>query len=463
MSEKNYDIIIIGGGPGGYVAAIRAGQLGLKTLVVEKEKLGGICLNWGCIPTKALLKNAEVFETLKHAEDFGFSFENLKVDFSKAIKRSRDISGRLSKGIEFLLKKNKVEYISGSAKIISKGVVEVTQSGKVENINAKNIIIATGARPRSVPGITIDRKQVITSSEAMILNEVPKRLIIIGAGAIGVEFAYFYNTYGSKITLIGMMPSIIPVEDKEVSKTLSRIFQKNGIEILTETKVESIKTGSEVTVSISSKDGKKDIVGDIALVAIGVQGNIENLGLEEVGIKTEKSFIKVDEFYKTNVDGIFAIGDVNGPPWLAHVASSEGVVCVEKIAGKNPPKIDYSAIPGCTYSQPQIASVGLTEEKAIEKGYQIKIGRYQFRSHGKAMAMNETEGFVKLIFDEKYGELLGAHIIGPEATEMIAELTIAKTLEATAEQIHRTIHAHPTLTEGIAEAAMDAYGESIHQ
>ncbi|MEK7819126.1 MAG: dihydrolipoyl dehydrogenase [Bacteroidota bacterium] len=463
MSEKNYDIIIIGGGPGGYVAAIRAGQLGLKTLVVEKEKLGGICLNWGCIPTKALLKNAEVFETLKHAEDFGFSFENLKVDFSKAIKRSRDISGRLSKGIEFLLKKNKVEYISGSAKIISKGVVEVTQSGKVENINAKNIIIATGARPRSVPGITIDRKQVITSSEAMILNEVPKRLIIIGAGAIGVEFAYFYNTYGSKITLIEMMPSIIPVEDKEVSKTLSRIFQKNGIEILTETKVESIKTGSEVTVSISSKDGKKDIVGDIALVAIGVQGNIENLGLEEVGIKTEKSFIKVDEFYKTNVDGIFAIGDVNGPPWLAHVASSEGVVCVEKIAGKNPPKIDYSAIPGCTYSQPQIASVGLTEEKAIEKGYQIKIGRYQFRSHGKAMAMNETEGFVKLIFDEKYGELLGAHIIGPEATEMIAELTIAKTLEATAEQIHRTIHAHPTLTEGIAEAAMDAYGESIHQ
>ena len=462
MSENKYDLVVIGGGPGGYVAAIRAGQLGLKVLVIEKEKLGGVCLNWGCIPTKALIKNAEVYETLKHADEYGFTFENLKVDFSKAIKRSRDISGRLSKGIEFLFKKNKIELISGNAKIISKGIVEVTTADKTETINAQNIIIATGARPRTVPGITIDRKQVITSSEAMILPEAPKRLIIIGAGAIGVEFAYFYNTYGTKVTIVEMLPSVLPIEDKEISKTLARVFQKKGIEILTETKVLSVKTGGEVTVTISQNNETKDLTADVALVAIGVQGNIENLGLENVGIKTEKSFIKVDEFYKTNVDGIFAIGDVNGPPWLAHVASAEGVTCVEKIAGKNPPKINYSNIPGCTFAQPQVASVGLTEEKAIEKGFQIKIGRYPFRNHGKAMAMNESEGFVKLIFDAKFGELLGAHIIGPEATEMIGELVLGRALETTAEQIHRTIHAHPTLSEGIAEATLDADKEAIH-
>lgn len=462
MSEKNYDIVVIGGGPGGYVTAIRAGQLGLKTLVIEKDKLGGICLNWGCIPTKSLLKNAEVLETLKHADEYGFSFENLKIDFSKAVKRSRDISSRLSKGIEFLLKKNKVDLLNGTAKIISNNSVEVSVGDKSEIINSKNIIIATGARPRNIPGINIDRNKIITSSEAMVLDEIPKRLIIIGAGAIGVEFAYFYNTYGSKVTIIEMLPAILPVEDREVSKTLARVFQKNGIEILTETKVESVSAENEVVVTVSQNGEKKEIVGDIALVAIGVQGNIENLGLENLGVKTEKSFIKVDEFYKTNVDGIFAIGDVNGPPWLAHVASAEGVICVEKIAGKNPHKIDYNNIPGCTYSKPQVASVGLTEEKAIEKGYKTKIGRYNFRSHGKAMAMNESEGFVKLIFEERYGELLGAHIIGPEATEMIGELVMAKNLESTPEQIHRAIHAHPTLSEGIAEAALDSNKEAIH-
>ncbi len=462
MPEKQYDVLVIGGGPGGYVAAIRAGQLGLKTLVVEKENLGGICLNWGCIPTKALLKNAEVYHTLKHAEDYGFSFTNLKVDFSKAIQRSRDIAGKLSKGIEFLFKKNKVEHLKGTAKIISKGVVEVTQSGKTEKINAKHIIVATGARPRSFPSIPIDRKKVITSTEAMVLPEVPKRMVVIGAGAIGVEFAYFYNMYGAKVTIIEMLPTILPIEDAEITKTLTRVFTKNGIEILTETKVESVTSGKEVTVVVSGKDGKKEIKADIALVAIGVQGNIENLGLETLGVQTDRSFIKVDKYCKTNVDGIYAIGDVAGAPWLAHKASAEGVVCVEAIAGKKPHPVNYENIPGCTYCQPQVASVGFTEEKARQKGYEIKVGRYPFRSHGKALALNDTEGMVKLIFDAKYGELLGAHIIGPEATEMLAELVTARTLETTAEQIIQSIHAHPTLTEGIAEAALDAYGEAIH-
>lgn len=462
MADKQYDVIIIGGGPGGYIAAIRAGQLGLKTVVVEKDKLGGICLNWGCIPTKALLKNAEIYNLLRHIDEFGFSFDNLKADFSKAVKRSRDIAGRSSKGIEFLFKKNKVDYISGTGKIVSKGVVEVTQAAKTEKLNAKHIIIATGSRPKTFPSIKIDGKQVITSSEAMVLNAPPKNMVIIGAGAIGVEFAYFYNSYGTKVTIIEMMPSLLPIEDREVTKTLSRVFSKNGIDVLTETKVEGVSTGKEVTVSISNKDGKKELKADIALVAIGVQGNIENLGLEALGVKTDRSFITVDKFYKTNIDGIYAIGDVNGPPWLAHVASAEGIACVEKIAGKNPHPIDYENIPGCTYCQPQVASVGLTEEKAREKGYELKIGRYPFRSHGKALAINEPEGFVKLIFDAKYGELLGAHIIGSEATEMIAELVVARTLETTREQILQTIHAHPTLTEGVGEAALDAYGEALN-
>jgi dihydrolipoamide dehydrogenase len=462
MAEKNYDIVILGGGPGGYIAAIRAGQLGLKTLVVEKDKLGGICLNWGCIPTKALLKNAEVFHLLRHADEFGFSFKDLHFDFAKTIKRSRDIASRSSKGIEFLFKKNKVDYLPGTGRIISKGVLEVIQAGKADKIQAKNIIVATGARPRSFPNIPIDGKQVITSSEAMVLKEPPKSMIIIGAGAIGIEFAYFYNAYGTKVTIIEMMPSILPIEDREVTKALTRAFNKSGIETLTETKVESLKTGKEVTVAVSSKEGKKELKADIALVAVGVQGNIENIGLEQLGIVTEKSFIKVGKNYKTNVDGIYAIGDVNGPPWLAHVASAEGVACVEHIAGKNPHPIDYQNIPGCTYCQPQVASVGLTEEKACEQGYELKIGRYPFRSHGKALAINETEGFVKLIFDAKYGELLGAHILGSEATEMIAELATARTLETTYEQIVQTIHAHPTLTEGVAEAALDAYGKALN-
>ncbi len=462
MTEKQFDVVIIGGGPGGYVAGIRAGQLGLKTLVIEKDKLGGICLNWGCIPTKALIKNAEVLTTFKHAEDFGFSFDNLKIDFSKAVKRSRDISAKSSKGIEFLFKKNKVEHLHATATIVSKGVVEVDQQGKKEKINAKHIIISTGARPRILPNIPIDYKQILTSTEAMILPEVPKRMVVIGSGAIGSEFAYIYNAYGTNVTIVEMLDSLLPVEDREITKILRRNFEKSGIEVLVDTKVESVTTGKEATVKISNNDGVKEIKTDIVLSAIGVQGNIENLGLEALGVKTEKSFIKVDKHLKTNVAGIYAIGDVAGPPCLAHKASHEGIVCVETIAGKHPHAIDYDNIPGCTYCQPQVASVGMTEEKARAAGKDIKIGRYSFRSHGKALALNETEGMVKLIFDAKYGELLGAHIIGPEATEMIAELVTARTLETTAEQIYNSIHAHPTLTEGIAEAALDAYGRALH-
>ncbi|MEW6062431.1 MAG: dihydrolipoyl dehydrogenase [Bacteroidota bacterium] len=462
MADKQYDVIIIGGGPGGYVAGIRAGQLGLKTLVVEKDKLGGICLNWGCIPTKALIKNAEVYSLFKHAEDFGFTYDNLKADFSKAVKRSRDISVKSSKGIEFLFKKNKVDHLYATAKIVSKGVVEVDQQGKKERINAKHIIVATGARPKILPNIPVDYKQIITSSEAMVLPEVPKRMVIIGSGAIGSEFAYIYNAYGSKVTIIEMLDSLLPIEDREITKILRRNFEKSGIEVFTEAKVESVTPGNEATVKFSTKDGVKEVKADIVLSAIGVQGNVENIGLETVGVKTEKSFIKVDKYMKTNVDGIYAIGDVAGPPCLAHKASHEGIVCVEAIAGKNPHPVDYDNIPGCTYCQPQVASVGMTEEKARAAGKEIKVGRYPFRSHGKALALNETEGMVKLIFDAKYGELLGAHIIGPEATEMIAELATARTLETTAEQLYHTIHAHPTLTEGVAEAALDAYGRALH-
>jgi len=463
MADKQYDVLIIGGGPGGYVAAIRAAQLGLSTAVVEKDKLGGICLNWGCIPTKALLKNADVYNLLKHADQYGFTFDNLKADFSKAVKRSRDTSSRLSKGIEFLFKKNKIDLITGTAKLAGKGVVDVAQPGKTDRISAKHIILATGARAKSFPSIPIDRKRIITSTEAMVLPEVPKRMVIIGAGAIGVEFAYLYSSYGTEVTLVEMMDSLLPIEDREVTKALRRVFEKAGIKVLTETKVEgAVASDAEAVVTVSNKDGKKELKADVALVAVGVQGNIENLGLEALGVKTDRSFIVVDGHYKTSVDGIYAIGDVSGPPWLAHVASAEGIHCIEAIAGKQPHAVDYSNVPGCTYCQPQVASVGLTEEKAREKGYELKIGRYPFRSHGKAIAINETEGFVKLIFDAKYGELLGAHIFGSEATEMIAELVTARTLETTAEQLIGTMHAHPTLTEGIVEAALDAYGEAIH-
>jgi dihydrolipoamide dehydrogenase len=463
MENKLYDIAIIGGGPGGYVAAIRASQLGFKTAVVEKDKLGGVCLNWGCIPTKALLKNAEIYNHFKHANEFGITYQNLEFDFKKIIKRSRDVVLRNSKGVEYLFKKNKIDHISGFGKIIGKAKIEVSKDGKpVETVESKHIIIATGARPRSIPDVAIDRKKIISSSEAMILQEVPKSMLIIGAGAIGVEFAYFYNTFGTKVTLVEMMPSILPIEDKEITKLLESNLKKVGIEIFTDTKVEKVTVGGDVTLTVNTKEGAKELKGDVALMAIGVQGNVENIGLDEIGVKYEKSFIKVDKYYRTNVEGVYAIGDIIGQPLLAHVASAEGITCIEAIAGKSPAVVDYENIPGCTYCQPQVASIGLTEDKAIEQGYEIKVGRFPFAASGKARAIGETDGLVKLIFHAKYGELLGAHILGNDATEMIAEIGVAKTLGTTAHELIKTVHAHPTLSEAVMEAAANAMRKAIH-
>lgn len=465
--QKQYDIAILGGGPGGYVAAIRAGQLGFKTVVIDKDNLGGICLNWGCIPTKSLLKNAEIFDIVKnHGENFGIKTTGLDFDFNKIIKRSRDVSDRISKNVELLIKKNKVDRIRGFGRLTSKNRIEILDDkGKtVESIHADRIIIATGARPRNIPAIPIDRKNIITSTEAMILEKLPNELIVIGAGAIGIEFAYFYSTLGTKVTIIEMLKHILPIEDEEVSIALEKNFKKRGIEIFTNSSVEKAEVkGNKVYVTVNVNDEKKTLSGEKVLNAIGVVGNVEGIGLEELGIQTEKNHIKVNkETYETNVSGVFAIGDVIGPPWLAHVASAEGIHCVEHIKGIHNPAIDYENIPGCTYCQPQVASVGLTETTAKEKGFEIKVGKFPFMASGKAFAIGEREGFVKMIFDAKYGEILGAHIIGSEATEMIAEVTLARSLEATGESIIKTIHAHPTLSESIMEAAAQAYGEAIH-
>lgn len=464
MPEKSFDVVVVGGGPGGYTAAIRAAQLGMSTGIIERDKLGGVCLNWGCIPTKALLKNAELLQAFKKSDEWGITYDNLKFDFSKIIKRSRSVSDKISRGVEFLMKKNKIDYMPGYGTLLGNGVIEVKAEGKAaEKVKAKHIIIATGARARSIPGVAIDRKRIITSTEAMNLPEQPKSMVIVGAGAIGMEFAYFYNAIGTKVTVVEMMPGILPVEDRELTKLMHTSFRKQGIDILTETKVESVKAGAnDVTVVVATPEGKQELKGDVALMAIGVQGNVEGFGLDKVGVVVDRANIKVDKDYRTNVPGVYAIGDVIGPPWLAHVASAEGIHCIEAIAGKNPPAIDYSTIPGCTYCQPQIASVGLTEEKAKEEGYELKIGRFPFRPLGKAMAIGETEGMVKLIFDAKYGELLGAHIMGSEATEMIAELVVAKKLETTGKDLFHTIHAHPTLSEAVMEAAAAAYGEAIN-
>ncbi|HEX3074113.1 MAG TPA: dihydrolipoyl dehydrogenase, partial [Ignavibacteriales bacterium] len=431
-----------------------------------KDNLGGICLNWGCIPTKSLLKNAEYVEKIKEFKDFGINIEKYSLDFGRVIKRSREISDRMTKNVEILIKKNKVDRYRGFGKLKSKTEIEVYDDGNkvVETVKASKIIIATGARPREVPTFKIDRKTIITSKEALILDEVPKDFVIIGAGAIGVEFAYFYNAMGSKVTLIEMLDRILPIEDKEISFGLEKSLKKKRIDIYTSAKVTGI-TGKNngAVVKVETKDGSKEFSADKVLTAIGVTGNIEGFGLEELGVQIEKSHIKVDkETYQTNVDTIYAIGDVIGPPWLAHVASAEGIYCVEKLKGLDPHPIDYDAIPGCVYSQPQTASVGLTEDKAKEKGFEVKIGKFPFMGSGKAFAIGERDGFVKLVFDAKYGGLLGAHIIGAEATEMIAEMGIAITHEATYESILKTVHSHPTLSESIMEAAANANGEAIH-
>ena len=464
MAYQEFDVFVIGGGPGGYTTAIRSSQLGLKTGIVERDRLGGVCLNWGCIPTKALLKNAEILQLFRKSEEWGISYDNLRVDFSKIIKRSRGVADRVSKGVEYLMKKNKIEVNSGHARLAGEGRVEIKAEGREDLlVQARHIILATGARPRTLPGVAIDRKRVISSAEAMVLQEQPKSMLILGAGAIGIEFAYFYNALGTQVTVVEMMPGILPIEDRELTKLLEASLRKQGIEILTETKVQSVKVrADDVAVSVSFSEGKKELVADVALMAIGVQGNVENLGLEDLGEAEERSSIIIDKDYRTNVPGIYAIGDVIGPPWLAHVASAEGIHCVEAIAGKKPAPLDYSTIPGCTYCQPQIGSIGLTEEKARAEGHELKIGRFPFRPLGKAAATGETEGMVKLIFDAAYGELLGAHILGAEATEQIAELLIAKKLEATGQSIFQAVHAHPTLSEAVMEAAAAAYGEAIN-
>jgi dihydrolipoamide dehydrogenase len=464
MADRQYDIVVLGAGPGGYTAAIRAAQLGMSAAIVERDRLGGICLNWGCVPTKALLRNAEILTMIRKSEEWGISVENVRVDFSKIIGRSRSIADRISKGVEYLMKKNKIEVLRGTGTLKDASTLTLTaQDGSTSTVRAGHIIIATGARPRTVPGVTIDRDRVITSTEAMSLPAQPASLIIVGAGAIGIEFASFYNALGTKVTVVEMLPTILPVEDRELTKALESSLRKQGIEILTGTAVQSVTTSAgQASVTVLTDGASKTLTAERVLMAVGVQGNVENLGLEAVGVAVERGHIKVDADYRTNVKGICAIGDVIGPPWLAHVASAEGIHCVEAIAGKRPEPIDYASIPGCTYCQPQVASVGLTEEKAKAEGHEVTIGRFPFRPLGKALAIGETEGMVKLIFDAKYGELLGAHILGSEATELIAELVLAKRLEATGKSIFGAVHAHPTLSEAIMEAAAAAYGEAIN-
>jgi dihydrolipoamide dehydrogenase len=460
----NYDLIVIGSGPGGYVAAIRASQLGLKVAVVEREELGGVCLNWGCIPTKALLKSAQVFDYLNHAADYGIKVQSAEVDFDAMIKRSRSVADGMSKGIQFLFKKNKIDVITGHGKITKDKKVAVTAAdGKITSFTAKSIIIATGTRSRELPNLKQDGKRIIGYREAMTMQKQPKRLVVVGSGAIGVEFAYFYNSIGSKVTIVEYLPNIVPVEDEEVSKQLERSFKKAGISVMTDASVESVDTlGETLKVKVKTKKGEETIEADVVLSAVGVVANLENIGLEEVGVKTEKGKITVDDYYATNIAGIYAIGDVVKGPSLAHVASAEGIICVEKIAGHHPTPLNYGNIPGCTYSSPEIASVGLTEKAAKEAGYEVKIGKFPFSASGKASAAGSKDGFVKVIFDAKYGEWLGCHMIGANVTEMIAEAVVARNLETTGHEIIKSVHPHPTMSEAIMEAAAAAYGEVIH-
>ena len=461
----NYDVIIIGSGPGGYVTAIRAAQLGLKVAVVEKESLGGICLNWGCIPTKSLLKSAQAYEYAVHAADYGVSISgDVKADFGAMVKRSRDVADGMSKGIQFLFKKNKVESIFGFGKLASKNTVEVTdKGGKKTKYTAKNIIMATGARSRELPNLPIDGKKIIGYRKALTLDKQPESMVVVGSGAIGSEFAYFYQTIGTKVTLVEFMPTAVPNEDEEVAKQLERSFKKMKMNVLTSSSVEKVDTsGDKCKVTIKTKKGEEVVEADIVLSAVGITPNTEGIGLEEMKVVTENGRVKVDEYYRTNVEGIFAIGDIVAGPALAHVASAEGIVCIEKIAGLNPEPINYGNIPGCTYTSPEISSVGLTEAKAKEAGYEIKVGKFPYSASGKASAAGQKDGFVKLIFDAKYGELLGAHMIGGNVTEMIAEMVVAKKLEITGHELLKTIHPHPTMSEAVMEAAAAAYDEVIH-
>lgn len=463
----NFDLIVIGSGPGGYVAAIRASQLGMNVAVIERENLGGICLNWGCIPTKALLKSAQVFDYLNHAEDFGIKVSKATADFDAVVKRSRGVADGMSKGVQFLMKKNKITVIMGHARLVAGPRVSVTDAeGKTTEYSAKNIIIATGGRAKQLPNLPVDGQKIIEYRKAMTLEKQPKRMVVVGAGAIGVEFGYFYHTMGTEVSIVEFMEQgLVPREDADISKELGKIFTKKGIKVYGGWAVESVDTsGKEIKVNMKNrKDGKTEtIVCDVVLSAAGVTPNIENIGLEELGIVTERGYIKVDEYYQTNVPGVYAIGDVLPTQALAHVASAEGITCVEKIAGHHPEPVDYNNIPGCTYCIPEIASVGYTEQAAKEAGYEVVVGKFPFMASGKAKAAGHPEGFVKVIFDKKYGEWLGAHMIGYNVTEMIAEVVVARKLETTGHEIIKSIHPHPTMSEAIMEAAAAAYGEVIH-
>ena len=460
----DFDIIIIGSGPGGYVAAIRASQLGLKTAIIEKENLGGICLNWGCIPTKALLKSAQVFEYIKHADEFGIKIDNYNVDFKEVIKRSRSTATNMSKGIDYLMKKNKITVIYGTAQLTQNKTVKVIgDDNKENNYSAQHIIIATGARSRELPNLKQNGKNIIGYREAMNMKKAPKSMVIVGSGAIGVEFAYFYNVMGTKVTIVEYLPSIVPNEDTDISKELTKNLKKKGIDILTNSYIEEIKEDNNNSkILIKSNDSTKTLSAEVILSAVGITPNTQNIGLEGLKIALDNERIIVDQYYKTNIEGYYAIGDVIKGPALAHVASAEGIICVENIAGQNPEPIDYNNIPGCTYCSPEIASVGLTEKRAKENGYDIKIGKFPFSASGKASAAGHKEGFVKIIYDAKYGELLGAHMIGYNVTEMIAEIVAAKKLETTGHEILKSIHPHPTMSEAVMEATAAAYGEVIH-
>ena len=461
----NYDIIVIGSGPGGYVTAIRAAQLGFKTAIIEKENLGGICLNWGCIPTKALLKSAHVFNYLKHAEDYGLNkVENPGFDFTKVIQRSRGVASKMSGGIQFLMKKNKIDVIMGTAKVkTGKKVSVVDTEGKTTEYSATNIIIATGARSRELPNLPQDGKKVIGYRQALSLPEQPKSMIVVGSGAIGIEFADFYNSMGTKVTVVEFLPNIVPLEDEEVSKHVEKSLKKSGIEIMTNSSVESVDTsGNGVKAKVKTANGEITLEADILLSAVGISANVEGIGLEEVGIKTDKGRVLVNEWYETSVPGYYAIGDIIPTQALAHVASAEGITCVEKIKGMHVEKIDYGNIPGCTYCHPEIASVGLTEKQAKEKGYELKVGKFPFSASGKATANGDVDGFIKVIFDAKYGEWLGCHMVGDGVTDMIAEAVVARKLETTGHEVLKAIHPHPTISEAVMEAVAAAYGEVIH-
>jgi dihydrolipoamide dehydrogenase len=459
-----YDIIVLGSGPGGYVTAIRASQLGFKVAVIEKENLGGICLNWGCIPTKALLKSAQVFDYLKHAADYGLIVDNVDKDFSAVVKRSRDVADGMSKGVQFLMKKNKIDVIYGFGKLKAGKKVDVTdKDGKVTEYNADNIIIATGARSKELPNLPQDGKKVIGYRQAMTLPTQPKSMIVVGSGAIGVEFAHFYNAMGTDVTIVEFMPNVVPVEDEDISKQMERSLKKAGIKIMTNSSVERIDTsGNGVKAFVKTAKGEEVLEAEILLSAVGIKTNIENIGLEEVGIATDRDKILVNDFYQTNVPGYYAIGDITPGQALAHVASAEGILCVEKLAGLHVEPLDYGNIPGCTYASPEIASVGMTEKQAKEKGYEIKVGKFPFSASGKAKAAGTPDGFVKVIFDAKYGEWLGCHMIGAGVTDMIAEAVVARKLETTGHEILKAVHPHPTMSEAVMEAVAEAYGEVIH-